>query len=196
MKKRMSAGLVIAGLMAGLAGAADLKIAVVDTSRILKEYYKTELAEAHIQQQIDDFTAERDKLMAQHKKLKQEFETLRAETQNKALTEEAREKKKELAEEKLTAVIEFENTIRDKAASRKKELDGEGRKIQGELAKSIKAAIATCSQKGGYSLVLADGGLLGNGLESVLYVDPKMDITDEALKILNADKPAAKELSP
>ncbi|MEI7879885.1 MAG: OmpH family outer membrane protein [bacterium] len=196
MKKRMSAGLIIAGLMAGLAGAADLKIAVVDTARILKEYYKTELAEAHIQQQIDDFTAERDKLMAQHKKLKQEFEALRAETQNKALTEEAREKKKELAEEKLTAVIEFENTIRDKAASRKKELDGEGRKIQGELAKSIKAAIATCSQKGGYSMVLADGGLLGNGLESVLYVDPKMDITDEALKILNADKPAAKELSP
>jgi len=196
MKKRMSAGLIIAGLMAGLAGAADLKIAVVDTARILKEYYKTELAEAHIQQQIDDFTAERDKLMAQHKKLKQEFEALRAETQNKALTEEAREKKKELAEEKLTAVIEFENTIRDKAASRKKELDGEGRKIQGELDKSIKAAIATCSQKGGYSMVLADGGLLGNGLESVLYVDPKMDITDEALKILNADKPAAKELSP
>lgn len=193
MKKQMIAGLVLAGFMAGVAGAAELKIAVVDTARILKEYYKTELAEAHIQQQLDDFSAERDKLMAQHKKMKQEFETLRAEAQNKALTEEAREKKKELAEEKLTTVIDFENTIRDKAATRKKELEGEGRKIQGELAKSIKAAITACSQKGRYTLVLADGGLLGNGLESVLYVDPLMDITDEVLKILNADKAAAKE---
>jgi Skp family chaperone for outer membrane proteins len=193
MKKQMIAGLVLAGFMAGVAGAAELKIAVVDTARILKEYYKTELAEAHIQQQLDDFSAERDKLMAQHKKMKQEFETLRAEAQNKALTEEAREKKKELAEEKLTTVIDFENTIRDKAATRKKELEGEGRKIQGELAKSIKAAITACSQKGHYTLVLADGGLLGNGLESVLYVDPLMDITDEVLKILNADKVAAKE---
>lgn len=193
MKKQMMAGLVLAGLMSGVAGAADLNIAVVDTARILKEYYKTELAEAHIQRQLEDFSAERDKLMAQHKKLKQEFETLRTESQNKALTEEAREKKKELAEEKLTAVIDFENTIRDKAASRKKELEGEGRKIQGELAKSIKAAIMTCSQKGNYNLVLADGALLGNGLESVLYADPKMDITDEVLKILNADKAAAKE---
>jgi Skp family chaperone for outer membrane proteins len=131
--------------------------------------------------------------MAQHKKLKQEFEMLRTESQNKALTEEAREKKKELAEDKLTAVIDFENTIRDKAASRKKELEGEGRKIQGELGKSIKAAITACSQKGGYTLVLADGGLLGNGLESVLYADPQMDITDDVLKILNADKTAAKE---
>ena len=193
MKKQMIAGLALAGFMAGVAGAAELKIAVVDTARILKEYYKTELAEAHIQQQLDDFSAERDKLMAQHKKMKQEFETLRAEAQNKALTEEAREKKKELAEEKLTTVIDFENTIRDKAATRKKELEGEGRKIQGELAKSIKAAITACSQKGRYTLVLADGGLLGNGLESVLYVDPLMDITDEVLKILNADKAAAKE---
>ena len=190
MKKRILFGLALTGLMAGMAGAADLKVAVVDTARILKEYYKTDLAEAHIQQQLDDFSAERDKLMAQHKKMKQDFETLRTEAQNKALTEEAREKKKELAEEKLSAVIEFENTIRDKAASRKKELEGEGRKIQGELAKSIKAAITSCSKKDGYTLVLADGGLLGNGLESVLYVEPKMDITDEVLKILNADKPA------
>jgi Skp family chaperone for outer membrane proteins len=193
MKKQMITGLVLAGFMAGVAGAADLKIAVVDTARILKEYYKTELAEAHIQRQLEDFSAERDKLMAQHKKLKQEFEMLRTESQNKALTEEAREKKKELAEDKLTAVIDFENTIRDKAAFRKKELEGEGRKIQGELGKSIKAAITACSQKGGYTLVLADGGLLGNGLESVLYADPQMDITDDVLKILNADKTAAKE---
>lgn len=193
MKKRVMAGVVLAGMVAGMAGAAELKVAVVDTARILKEYYKTDLAETHIQRQIEDFSAEREKLMAQHKKLKQDFEALRAEAANKALTEEAREKKKELAEDKLTAVIEFENTIRDRAANRKKELEGEGRKIQLELAKSIKTAITGCSQKGGYTLVLADGGLLGNGLESVLYADSKMDITDEVLKVLNADKPAAKE---
>jgi Skp family chaperone for outer membrane proteins len=189
MNKRCLAVLVLGACVSGMAHAAELKVAVVDTARILKEYYKTELAEKHIQQQIDDFSAEREKLLTQHRKLKQEFETLRAESQNKALTEEAREKKREQAEEKLTVVIEFENSIRDKAAGRKKELEGESRKIQGELGKSIKEAIRTCSEKGGYTLVLADGGLLGNGLESVLYVDPKLDITGEVLKLLNADKP-------
>ena len=188
--KRIASG-VLVGLIAGAAGAAELKVAVVDTARILKEYYKTELAERHIQQQLDDFSAERDKLLSQHKKMKQEFETLRTEADNKALTEEAREKKKELAEEKLTTVIAFENSIRDKAANRKKELEGEGRKIQSELARSIRDAVKQASEKGGYTLVLADGAVLGNGLESVLYVDPKMDITDEVLKSLNADKPAA-----
>ncbi len=191
MRKYLTISLILIGLGAGAAGAAELKVAVVDTTRILKEYYKTELAEQHIQQQIGDFTAERDKLMAQHRKMKQEFEALRSESQNKALTEAAREKKKEQAEEKLAEVIDFEKSIQEKAASRKKDLEGEGRKIQGELGKSIREAIRVSSEKGGYTLVLADGGLLGNGLESVLYADPKMDITAEVLKILNADKPAA-----
>jgi len=188
MNAKLFAAWALAGWVAGIAGAAELKVAVVDTTRILKEYYKTDLAERHIRDQLEDFSSERDKLLAQHKKMKQEFESLRSESENKALTEEAREKKKEQAEEKLTAVIAFENSIRDKAASRKKELEGEGRKIQSELGRTIKDAIRTTSEKGRYTLVLADGGLLGNGLESVLYVDPKMDITDEVLKILNADK--------
>ena len=188
MNTRLLSWLAVAGLLSGVAGAGELKVATVDTSRILREYYKTDLAERRIQQQIDDFSAERDKLLAQHKKMKQEFEALRAESQNKALTEEAREKKKEQAEEKLSGVIEFENTIRDKASSRKKELEGEGRKIQGEIGKAIKEAIKVCSDKDGYTLVLADGGLLANGLESVLYSDSKMDITDAVLKLLNADK--------
>ncbi len=191
MSKFLTISLILVGLTAATAGAAELKVAVVDTARILKDYYKTELAEQHIQQQIGDFTAERDKMMAQHRKIKQEFETIRAESQNKALTEAAREKKKEQAEEKLAEVIDFEKTIQEKAASRKKELEGEGRKIQGELGKAIREAIRVTSEKGGYTLVLADGGLLGNGLESVLYVDPKMDVTADVLKILNADKPAA-----
>jgi len=193
MNANYIAAWALAGLVAGAAGAAgagELRVAVVDTTRILKEYYKTDLAERHIQKQLEDFSSERDTLLAQHKKMKQEFEALRSESENKALTEVAREKKKEQAEEKLTAVIAFENSIRDKAASRKKELEGEGRKIQSELGRTIKDAIRTTSEKGHYTLVLADGGLLGNGLESVLYVDPKMDITDEVLKILNADKSA------
>jgi len=177
-------------LMAGSAGAADLKVATVDTSRILKEYYKTELAERHIRQQVDDFTAERDKLLAQHKAMKQDVESLRAEAANKALTEEAREKKKEEAEDKLSSVIEFENAIREKAAGRKKELEGASRKIQAELGSAIRDAIKVVAEKGGFTLVLADGALLSNGLESVLYSDPKMDVTDQVLKILNADKPA------
>ena len=187
-------GLVAAvGLLAGNVQAADFKPATVDTARVLKEYYKTDLAERHMKDQIADFTAERDKLMEEHKKIKTAFESLRAESQNKALTEAARDKKKEQAEEKLSALVECENTIQKKAASRKRELEGEGRKIQGELAKSISEAIRASAQKGGYTIVMATGGVLNNGLESVLYADPKMDITDDVLKLLNADKPVAKE---
>lgn len=192
MKKSMTWWVVLAAL-AGGASAGEIKIAVVDGTRVLKAYYKTELADTHIQQQLDDFAAERDKLLAEHRKLKQDFESMRAETENKALTEEAREKKRELAEEKLAEVIEHENTIRDKAASRKKQIEVEGRRIHAELAKAVKAAVQACAAKGGYTLVLEAGGLLANGLEPVLYAEPGADITDEVVRVLNAGRPAGKE---
>lgn len=193
MKTRALLTMAVMGLVVALADAGEVRIAVVNGSRLLKDYYKTEMADTHIQQQLDDFSAERDKLLQDHKKLKQDFEALRAETQNKALTEEALDKKREQAEAKLAEVIESENTIREKAATRKKQIEGEGRKIHGELARAIKAAVKTCAEKGAYTLVLEEGGLLSNGLEPVLYADPKMDITSDVLKLLNADKPAGKE---
>lgn len=193
MKTRTLLTMVMMGLAVSLADAGEVRIAVVNGSRLLKEYYKTEMADAHIQQQLDDFSAERDKLLQDHKKLKQDYEALRAETQNKALTDEALDKKREQAESKLAEVIESENSIREKASTRKKQIEGEGRKIHSELARAIKDAVKICAEKGAYTLVLEDGGLLSNGLEPVLYADPKMDITTDVLKLLNADKPAGKE---
>lgn len=193
MKNKRVLWLCLAALTAGVASAGEVRIAVVNGTRVLKEYYKTEMADTHIQQQLDDFSAERDKLLADHRKLKQDFESMRAEAENKALTEEAREKKREMAEEKLAQVIEHENTIRDKAASRKKQIEGEGRRMHAELAKAVKAAVQACAAKGGYTLVLESGGMLANGLEPVLYAEPASDITDEVIRVLNAGRPAGKE---
>ncbi len=193
MKRKWAGWLVVSVWLSGVAFAGETRIAVVNGTRVLKEYYKTEMADTHIQQQLDDFAAERDKLLAEHRKIKQDFEALRAETENKALTEEARDKKREQAEDKLAQVIEYENTIRDKAASRKKQIESEGRKIHAELAKAVKAAVQACAAKGGYTLVLESGGLLANGLEPVLYSETGADITEDVIRILNAGRPAGKE---
>lgn len=193
MKQHIGVAMAMAALGAVTAWGGDVKIAVVDGSRVLKEYYKTEMADTHIQQQLDDFAAERDKLLAQHRKLKQDFENLRAEADNKALTEEAREKKREQAEDKLNAVIACENDIREKATARKKQLESEGRKIHEELAKAVKSAVQACAVKGGYTLVMESSGLLANGLPPILYSESTADITPDVIRWLNAGKPANKE---
>jgi Skp family chaperone for outer membrane proteins len=193
VKNRVILMMAVTALAVALADAGEVRMAVVDGSRVLRDYYKTEMADAHIQQQLEDFSAERDKLLQEHKKLKQAFEGLRTESQNKMLSEEARDKKREQAEAKLAEVIEAEDAIREKAATRKKQIEGEGRKIHGELAKAIKDAVKACAAKNGYTLVLESGGLLANGLEPVLYAEPKMDITADVVKLLNADKPVGRE---
>ena len=190
--KRMGylSAMVLAGALTLPAQAGETKIAVVDATRLLKQYYKTELADSQMQTQVEDFTSERDKLLAEHKRLKKEFEQLRAEAQDRALSDEARDKKKEQAEDKLTEVITYEDSIRDKATSRRKQLEGEGRRMQQELVKSIRGAVQTYARKNGYNLVLDSSGMLANGFEGVVFSDEKMDVTEDVLKVLNADRPA------
>ena len=186
----MAAGLL--GI-AGGAGGAEVKIAVVNAGRVMKEYYKTEQADAHIQEQAEEYSAEQDKLMVEYRKLKQEFESLRTETQNKALSEEARDKKKEAAENKLSEVMEYENTIRENTGNRRKQLEDEGRRLHKKLVNEIQDAVRSVAEKGGYGLVLDATGLVASGFPEVLYHDPKMEITDQVLTILNASRPQGAE---
>lgn len=177
-------GMLTCGTLAG-----EFKVAVVDAGRLLKQYHKTELAESHIKEQLEDFTAERDKLLAEVKRLRTEFEALHSEAQNKALTEEARDKRQEQAEDKLREALAAENALREKAASRRKQLEGEGRRMQMELVRAIRKAVETCAAREGYTLVLDSSGLLANGFECVVHYDPALDITEQVLKVLNAEQP-------
>ena len=189
---RLFAGLVagvIGGCLVATTGAGELKIAVVNASRLLKEYHKTELADAHIQEQVDDFSAERDKLLAEHRRLKKEFEDLRAEGESKALSEEARGKKKELAEGKLTEVMEYESNIRDMAVSRRKQLEDEGRRMHLRLLGEIHDVVANYAKTNGFTLVLDSSGQVASGFQAVMFADEAMDITEPLLKVLNANKP-------
>jgi outer membrane protein len=183
------AGAVLVGGAAAGAGA-EIKIAVVDAGRLLKEYHKTELADSQIQEQIEEFTAERDKLMTEHRQLKKDFEALRVESRSRALSEDARERKREQAEEKLVAVMEQENEIRETALSRKQQLEDESRRMHKRLVDEIRAVVRTYAQETGCTLVLDSSGLVASGFPEVLFHDPALDVTAEVLKRLNAGRPS------
>ena len=175
------------------ARAAEMKVAVVNAGALLKQYYKTARADAQFQDQVEEFGAERDKLLAEHRRLKKEFEQLRAESQSKAFSEDARDKRKVQAEEKLTQVVEYENNIRDLAQSRRKQLEDDGRRMQKKLLGEIQDIVQAYAKTNGFALVLDSSGPASSALPTVLFADEKLDITDAVLKILNAGKDAATE---
>jgi len=192
IKTRAWLALALAAAAPLTVGAAELKVAVVSAGRILKEYHRTKQADQAIQDKAEEYSGEQEKLLGEYRQIKRDFELLRAESQNKALSEAARDKKREEAEDKLSEVLDYENMVRENTAARRKELEAEGQKQHKRLVGEIQEAVRTVAQKQGATLVLDSTGLVASGFPAVLYHEPAMDITAEVLEMLNAAKPAAK----
>ncbi len=187
---------VVAGSLLASASGAQEKIAVVDAARALKEFKKTKEADQRMEERVAEFNAEGDRLLADYEKMKKEFEGLRAETQNKALSEKAVAEKKDQAEEKLLQMVEFENKMRETAMSRRKQLEEQRMRMHKRLVEEISKEVERYAIKQGYTLVLDASGLTTSGFNAVLFSGTRMDITDEVVEILNAATTATNESKP
>lgn len=195
MRMRMqwaAAVATIAGLgLAATAGAQDRKgtTGFINLDRCFNEYYKTRVADAQLKSQAKEFDEELKKLMGDAERLQKEFNVLREESQNTALSEEVRSAKRNSAEEKVMAIREQETRIQGFRERRGKQLEEQSRRMRRGLVGEIRDIVKTHARERGFEAVLDSSGASLNGVESVLYVDPRNDITEEVVVLLNKGAP-------
>lgn len=175
-------------MAASMVMGAELRIGVINLDRAFNEYHKTKLADAQLRQQADEFNEERKKLVAEYEKLQEEFTKLRDEAQNIALSEVVRSAKREQAEDKLIELRDFESRIRRFDESRRKQLDDQGRRMRKRIVDEILQTANNFAKVRGYNLVLDSSAQSLNGVEVVIFSDPKLDLTDDILGELNKGK--------
>lgn len=166
------------------AWAAD-KIGVVDVARVINEYEAARVAEARLEERAEEFSAENEQLLKRHELLKREFETLRDESLDPALTDIAREARRRAAEAKLQEVAEFEQEIRELTAMRRRQLEQQRQRVFVSLIDAIRGAIARQAETDGYTLILDSSTVTGT-VGSVLYHQAAYDITTTVINRLNA----------
>lgn len=189
-----TAGVLVAVVigLATAAGAQDRKgtIAFINLDRCFNEYYKTRVADAQLKSQAKEFDEELKKLVADGEKLQKEFNSLREESQNTALSDEVRAAKRNAAEEKVMGIREQETRIQGFRERRGKQLEEQSRRMRRGLVGEIREIVRTHARDKGYEAVIDSSGASLNGVESVLYVDTRNDITEEAVALLNKGAPA------
>jgi outer membrane protein len=176
-------------LSAGAVRAAEDRIVFINLDRVFNEFYKTKLADAQLKEQADEFSEERGKLMKDYQEIQDAFKSAKEATQNTALNEEALNKKRDEAEDKLVQLQEYEGKIRRFDESRKKQLDDQSRRMRKRIVDEIRVAVQDYARAQGYLAVVDSSGQSLNGVESVLYVDGRADITDDILGTLNKGNP-------
>ena len=174
-----------------VARAEGENIGFIDLDRVFNEYSKTKIADAQLKEQAEEFKTEHKAMVEDLQKLQDEFNALRDDAQNTALSEDAQNDKRMAAEEKLVEVREKESSIRRYDESRQKQLDEQSRRMRKKIVEEIQDVVSKFSETQSFSVVIDSSGDSLNGVPVVLYADPKHDITDEVLEQLNKNSSGA-----
>lgn len=196
MKKYLIAALAAAVVMAAPALRAADQMVFVNLNRVFEEYHKTEMANKQLKAQADEFSAERSGKIKEFEELQAAFDAARDDSQNPALSADVRDSKRDEAEEKLIEIRRKEKEIRKYEETRKKQLMDTERRVRNRIVGEIRDALKAYAIEQGYTAVIDSSGQSLNAVESIVYHDPRLEITDQILEILNkgADQAAPIEL--
>lgn len=163
MKKLMVWALVAAGAMiaAPSFAAGEGKIGYVDLARVFDEYQKTKDFDKSLEAKGQGKQAERDKMVNEVKKMRDEAELLSA---------KAKDDKQASIDEKIKALQEFDRSTRDDL---RKQRDAMVR----DILKEIESVIQDFGKAQGYSFIFNDRVLV--------FKSEGNDLTAQVIKALN-----------
>jgi len=158
------AALFVIGLLCGNATAKEYRIGYVDLARVSDEYAKTKEYDKSLETQIKAKDAERQKLVDEIRKLKDE---------QALLSDKAKAEKQTIIEDKIKNLQEFDKKFRDDLVKQRNQM-------YNEIQKDVEGVISVYSKEAGYDIVLIK--------QTILYAPGDLDMTNEVIKRLNAPK--------
>lgn len=173
MKTTIKAGVLAVLLGAGISHAADFKVGVVDTERVLRESAPAMKAEKKIEKEFSGRDQEIKKLMKQVKELQSLLET----EGSKMSDADHRNKERELTAMNVN-LQRMQREFREDLNLRKNE----------ELAVVLERANKAIQ-------IIADTEKYDLILQEAVYRNPRIDITDKVIKHLG-DKADSKDAAP
>lgn len=178
----------LASLFLTTAWSAELRIRIVDLSKVFNEFYKTKLADAQLKEQIAEMRDERKELYDSFVALQQEFNELREQSTDAGLSEEERGKLTTDAAERLKLIREQENKIRRMDEIRRKQIEEQGRRMRKRIVDEIRETVVSYATSQGLDAVLDSSGQSLNGVDVVLFADSRVDVTDSIIELLNKNQ--------
>ncbi|TFH18200.1 MAG: OmpH family outer membrane protein [Lentisphaerales bacterium] len=179
------APVVLLCLFVGSARAADQVLAVVDTGRVLREFYKTEAADDEIDRQKKEGMAKLRDMQDELKKQEKEFEVLREAAQNRALKDDVRQQKLEESEDKLIELKESEQKVVTFFEEQQQALREQSMRMRKRLLDEIEEAITIYARGQGLMLVVDSGVGVAEMRKMVVFSDKSIDISAAIIEILN-----------
>jgi len=170
MKRIILAGIVAACFASTAVFAADLKLGYIDMQRALNGSEAGKEAKEQLASKVKKYQDEINVKQGELKKLKDELEK-----QGMLLSDSARAAKEKDYQNKLKDFQRFTKDAQD-------ELQGKDEELTRRILEGMEKVIQTFGRQNGYTFIFVKNDSM------LLFVDEKADLTEEVLKLFNANR--------
>jgi outer membrane protein len=162
------------------------RVGTIDLKKAFDTYWKRKEALATLNDEKNDLEKDFKNMVEEAKKAREAYQKLLSDASDSAISSDEREKRKKLAEDKFRQVREKEDDATRFQRDASARLDERQKRFTDTLVNEIRNVISAIAKTHGFAQVLDVSSPV------VLYTNGDNDITDEVIKQLNANAPAAK----
>ena len=173
-------------ILAGSSMAAD-KIVFIDLEKVFNGFYKTQLAKSKVEVQQQDIEAERKVMVDEMTAITAEVDALKKEARDTTLTDEIRDGKRMLYEEKLLKLRTKQKEIEDFTTRRQQQLQLQITRMSQTVMDEIRQTVVEYAKREGLMAVV-DNSTRRAAIGVFIYTHPDAEITDAILKELNSKR--------
>jgi outer membrane protein len=184
----MFAALALSALVAQAQPAP--KLLVVDMAKLYDSHYKTEEQNAKLRADEQKAQEEIEKMNKDGNALVDEYKGMSEQSNNPALTADAKAKSQNEAQKKLEEIQRKKNEISTFAQNTQRSLQQRLQTFRSLMLEEISKTATEVAKRKGSTLLLDKAGPTLIGVSNVIYADAAYDITDEVMKEINKDRPA------
>jgi outer membrane protein len=178
-------------LSAAIANAQPApKLLVVDMAKLYDSHYKTEEQNSKLRTDEQKAQEEIENMNKDGNVLVDEYKTLSDQSNNPALTADAKAKSQVEAQKKLEEIQRKKNEISTFAQNTQRSLQQRLQTFRSLMLEEISKTATEVAKRKGATLLLDKAGPTLIGVSNVIYADTAYEITDEVMKEINKDRPA------
>jgi len=186
------AGLLLAGSVAAqqpdIFSAGRDRIVFIDLERVFNGFYKTQLAKSKVEVQQKDIDVEKQIMVDEMTLIDEEVDVLKKEARDITLTEEIRDSKRILYEERLLELRQKQKEIEEFLARRQQQLQLQVTRMSQKVMDEIKQTVVEYAKAQGLMAVI-DNSSRRAAIGVFIYTHPDVDITEDILNKLNSKRP-------
>jgi len=174
-------------LLAGAVNAAE-KIVFIDLERVFDGFYKTQLAKEKVAVQQQDIEKEKQVMVEEMSVISGAVDSLKKEARDATLTEEIRDSKRLLYEERLLELRNKQKAIEEFTTRRQQQLQVQVTRMSQTIMDEIRQTVVEYAKNEGLQAVV-DNSSRRAAIGVFIYTHPDLEITGAILTVLNSKRP-------